>query len=228
MIENGGHVVISSSSQKRVDDAISRIQKAYPTSGKNASGYAYDMGTKDTLESNIVALLEKCGKLDHMVWTAGDALAAAPLDKVDMDFVVQAGMVRFFGPLMMAKHAPEYLKSSPESSIVLTTGSVSEKPIPGWSAIAGFATGLQGLNRSLALDLKPIRVNLVSPGAVDTELWAGMSEDERKARFKYFEEHSLTGRVGQVKDVAESYLYLMKDQNVTGSMISTSSGGLLA
>jgi len=220
--------VISSSRKNRVDDAVSRLQKAYPSAGKNASGYAYDMGTRDTLESNIVELLEKCGKLDHMVWTAGDALAAAPLDKVDMDFAVQAGMTRFFGPLMMAKHAPKYLNPGPESSIVLTTGSVSEKPIPGWSAIAGFATGLQGLNRSLALDLKPIRVNLVSPGAVDTELWAGMSEEARKAQFKAFEEKSLTGRVGQVTDVVESFLYLMKDRNVTGAMISTSSGGLLA
>lgn len=220
-------MIISSSRQNRVDEAVSRLQKAYPSAGKNATGYAYDMASKDTLESNIVDLLSKCGKLDHMVWTAGDALAAAPIGEINMDFAVQAGMVRFFGPLMLAKHAPKYLNPGPESSIVLTTGSVSEKPIPGWSAIAGFATGLQGLNRSLALDLKPIRVNLVSPGAVDTELWAGMPEDARKATFKSFEEKSLTGRVGQVTDVVESYLYLMKDRNVTGSMISTSSGGLL-
>ena len=63
------------------------------------------------------------------------------------------------------------LSGGPKSSITFTTGAVSEKPIPNWAMINSYATGLQGMTRGLALDMKPIRVNLVSPGAVDTELW---------------------------------------------------------
>ena len=72
---------------------------------------------------------------------------------------------------MVGKLAPRFLKPRFQSSIILTTGSVSEKPFPNWSLVAGYATGLHGMTRSLALDLKPLRVNLVSPGAVETPLW---------------------------------------------------------
>lgn len=81
--------------------------------------------------------------------------------------------------------------------------------------------------RGLALDLKPIRVNLVSPGVVDTDLWAGMSQEQKEGMFKTFEEKLATGKVGQVEDVAEAFLYAMKDKNLTGSLISTNGGGLL-
>jgi len=40
-------------------------------------------------------------------------------------------------------------------------------------------------------------------------------------------EHLATGRVGRVEDVAESYLYCMKDENITGSMISSNGGHLI-
>ena len=149
------------------------------------------------------------------------------IDEIDMDKLIKAGMVRFFAPLMVGKHAPKYLNAGPKSSITLTTGSVSERPRPNWSAIGSFATGLQGMCRGLALDLKPIRVNLISPGAVDTELWNGMSEQARNDMMKSLEGHLPTGRAGRGVDVAESYLYVMKDQNVTGSMISTNGGHLI-
>ena len=80
--------------------------------------------------------------------------------------------------------------------------------------------------RSLALDLKPIRVNGVSPGPTNTELWV-MGEDEKKAMFQALEGKLLTGRVGSVDDLAESYLGLLKDENIDGAMIRTDGGGLI-
>lgn len=227
VVENGGHAIISSSNPSRVEKAVAAIQKSYPSAGKRVEGYAYSMGDEANLEKNVVSLLEKCGKLDHVVYTAGDSLATIPITEVTMEQLKQAGMVRYFAVVMLAKHAPKYLNPGPASSFIMTTGSVSEHPIPGWSAVNGYATALHGLNRGLAVDLKPIRVNLVSPGAVDTELWAGLSEEQRQERFKMFESKSATGKVGQVTDVTEAYLYLMKDRNITGSIISTNSGALV-
>ena len=113
---------------------------------------------------------------------------------------------------MVAKHAPSYLNHGPKSSIVLTTGSVSERPRPNWSVIGSFATGLQGMTRGLALDLKPIRVNLISPGVVDTELWNGFSEEQKAKMFKESAAALPTGRVPTPSDIAESYLGCLKDQ----------------
>lgn len=78
------------------------------------------------------------------------------------DNVVQAGQVRFFAPLLLAKFIHKYLENSAESSYTITTGSISEKPMPKWSVVAGYAAGLHALVRNLALDLRPIRVSLPS------------------------------------------------------------------
>jgi NAD(P)-dependent dehydrogenase (short-subunit alcohol dehydrogenase family) len=144
-----------------------------------------------------------------------------------MESVKRAGLVRFFAPLFIGKYAPKYLSAGPKSSITITTGAVSERPIENWTVVNSYATGLQGMVRGLALDLKPVRVNLVSPGAVDTELWKDMSEEQKKGMFEGIAKKTLVGSVGKVDDVAESFLYLMKDQNITGAMISTSGGHLL-
>jgi NAD(P)-dependent dehydrogenase (short-subunit alcohol dehydrogenase family) len=93
--------------------------------------------------------------------------------------------------------------------------------------VNSYATGLQGMVRAMALDLKPIRVNLVSPGAVDTDLWKPFGEEGKQKMFEEMEKKLPVGKVGRAEDVAESFLYLMKDHNVTGAMVSTSGGSLL-
>lgn len=227
VLENGGKVTISSSNPSRVQSAVERLQKAYPSATSRVTGHACGLGDEESLESNVKELFEKVGELDHIVYTAGDALATMTLQDLSMAQLKKAGMVRFFAPLMVAKYGPKYLKQGPESSIVLTTGAVSEKPMPQWAIVGSYAAGLHSMCRGLALDLKPIRVNLISPGAVYTELWDGMPADHKQAMFKSIEEKMPTGRVGQVEDVAEAYLYCMKDKNLTGSMISTNGGALL-
>jgi NAD(P)-dependent dehydrogenase (short-subunit alcohol dehydrogenase family) len=68
------------------------------------------------------------------------------------------------------------------------------------------------MTRNLALDLKPIRVNLVSPGAIDTELWKDFSPERKEAFMKEISDKTPTGRVGKPEEVAETYLWLMKDR----------------
>jgi NAD(P)-dependent dehydrogenase (short-subunit alcohol dehydrogenase family) len=54
-----------------------------------------------------------------------------------------------------------------------------------------------------------------------------MSEEQRAKTMKMYGEKLATGRAGQPEDVAESYLALLKDHNMTGSMLRTDGGGLL-
>ena len=190
------------------------------------------MGNEDTVEANIAALFDSTTsngsqKLEHVIFTAGDPLAVKSIHSVDFNYIKKAGMIRFFAPLLVAKHAAKHLSPGPASSITLTTGAVSEHPIPNWSVIGSYATGLHGMTRNLALDLKPTRVNLISPGAVDTELWDSMPAETRGEKMRKAAEGSATNQVGRPEDVAEAYLYCMKDQNLTGSIISTNGGSLI-
>lgn len=136
-------------------------------------------------------------------------------------------MVCFNSPLLLTKHTAKYLNPGPASSITLTSAVVSRKPIKDWSVVASYATGLHGMMRNLAVDLAPVRVNLISPGAVLTPLWDGMPEEQRGAFLESEKGKCTTGEVGKPEDVAESYLYVMRDRNVSGSVIDTNGGSLL-
>lgn len=225
-IESGATVTLSSSKQSSIDSAISRITKAYPSSTKTLRGFTCDLSTDDT-EKNIEKLFEQTGKVDHIVFTAGDALAITPLQDHTLETIKKAGQIRFFAPLLVAKIGSKYLSAGPESSITLTTGSVSLKPNPNWAVVASYASGLHGMTRNLALDLRPIRVNLVSPGAVDTDLWKMFPAEAKANFFKAHEAKVPTGKVGMPEDVAECYLWLMKDKNVTGAVVQSDGGAIL-
>ncbi|KAL9532334.1 Short-chain dehydrogenase/reductase [Sphaerulina musiva] len=229
-LENGCNVTISSSNDTRVQQAVAKLSAAYPSAAaqNRIRGFACNLGEEKTLEAEVKRLLELVGNgIDHVVHTAGDGLATMKLEGIEMEGVKKAGMVRFFAPLFLGKLAPKYMNPGPASSIIITTGSVSERPLPDWTVVNSYATGLQGMVRGMALDLKPLRINLVSPGVVDTELWKDMPEDVKRGMFAEMEKKIPVGKVGQVVDVAESYLYLMKDRNVSGAMVSTSGGHLL-
>lgn len=115
----------------------------------------------------------------------------------------------------------------PESSIILTGGSIAAKSAAGRGIVAAYSAGLEGLTRGMALDLKPRRVNLVSPGAVPTEAWDRFSQEGKQATMDAWRANTLVGELGTPEDVAEAYLYLMKDRFVTGTVISTDGGRLL-
>ncbi|KAL9050652.1 MAG: hypothetical protein Q9162_006511 [Coniocarpon cinnabarinum] len=231
---NIAHLTISSSNQQRVVEKISALQKSYPSKASRVTGYACNLGDKSSLESNIKKLFDDATenntkKLDHVIHTAGDPLKVMSLKDVDLDTLIQGGMVRFFSAIMMCKYAPNYMNDGPAASITLTTGAVSERPRPGWGVPVGFATGLHGVARGMALDLAPLRVNVISPGAVATELWDHMvsSPEQKNELFKKSGQGMATGVIGKPEDIAETYLYCVKDENLTGSVLSTNGGALL-
>ncbi|KAN0089225.1 NAD(P)-binding protein [Hyaloscypha variabilis] len=222
-LESSARVTISSSSHSRVSSSLKSLTDAYPSNETRVFGHVCDL-SNPTVEKDIEKLFEACGKVDHIVFTAGDKLATIPLQDATYENIVRAGQLRFIAPLLVAKIGSRYLNPGPASSIVLTTGSVAEKPIPRWSIVASYAAGLHGMVRNLAIDMKPVRVNLVSSGVVDTELWKEMNEGDKANMFRNIEGRVPTGHVGKPEEVAEAYLWLMKDSNVTGFVACSDSG----
>ena len=187
-------------------------------------GYTCNLGGSDAPEQ-VANLFSKVGTLDHVIYSAGDPLAIQPLEKFTLATMQQAGMVRFFGPLLVAQQLKKHLKGGPASSFTITSGQIAEFPQPDWTIVNSFAAGNYGMTRALALELAPIRVNLISPGLVDTELWAAIKE---AGNFEQLAEHhkkiTTTGEIGKVEHVVEGYLYLLKDHNITGRIIGSDSG----
>jgi short-subunit dehydrogenase len=82
--------------------------------------------------------------------------------------------------------------------------------------------------KSFAAELRPVRVNGVCAGAVDTELWHRLPEAERLATFERIGARLPVGRVGKPEDVAEAYLFLMKTGFSTGETVVIDGGALQA
>jgi NAD(P)-dependent dehydrogenase (short-subunit alcohol dehydrogenase family) len=216
LIEEGAHVFIGSSSQDKVDKAIKRLSdpsEQYNADSSRVGGHTINLKGED-MEASIREFFKKAGKVDHIIHTAGDSLAMGPLEEITYDKIITAGQVRYFSAILTAKVAGEVL--SPGGTLTLTTGSVAVHPIPNWVIVAGFAAGLHGLTRQLAFDLasKQIRVNLVSPGPVKTELWDFVPKENQEQYFNETAKKTLTGKMGEPAEVAQTYLYLIKDGNM--------------
>ncbi|KXH49003.1 short chain dehydrogenase [Colletotrichum salicis] len=226
-LASGANLTISSSSPAKLSAVVSSLQKAIPSSSQQKiQSFAADLSGPDA-EANIEAVFQQAGPIDHVVFTAANTPSLMMLQDVTPDRILVACQMRFVAPLMVAKVAEKYLPKSNESSFTITSGSAAQKSTPGWSVISYLAGGLQSVVKQLAVELKPVRVNVVAPGFVDTELWDGMETHKKKSMVKAVEEKVPTGRFGTVEDVAEAYLWLMKDHNVTGTVAATDSGALV-
>ncbi|KAI0472608.1 putative short chain dehydrogenase/ reductase [Xylariaceae sp. FL0804] len=215
-------VHIASSSAAKVKDAVERL-RASPGGG-DVSGHTIDL-MGESPEAELEELLKSAtasGPLDHIVYTAGRA-AGKPIAEIDLATAVEMARMPLFVPLLVAKLGPAYLKEGYASSMIFTSGQVVEKPMPGYSVLASLVAGSHAMVRGLAIDLAPRRVNLVAPGPTETELWGESAAFMRKM----VSEQSPLGKPGAPEDVAEAYIYLMKNQDATGSIVSTNGGIVL-
>ena len=228
-LEHGAQVCIAGSKQPKLDKAVSRLQSTYPDKASKVHGHVCDLSQPEELESNIETLLKAAAadtKIDHIAFTAGDLLKLVPIAEATVESIQKGGTVRFLAPLLLGKLAPKYLSPGPGSSITLTGGTRSQRPAKGWTIMAAWASGIEGMIRGLAVDLAPVRVNLVRPGAVHTELFDVFHKERLEGILQGYRDASLLGKVGKPEELAEAYIYSMKDHFATGAILN-SDGGML-
>ena len=133
--------------------------------------------------------------------------------------------LRFWGALMAVTHGSGRIRTG--GSIVLTTGAAKDRPGRGWTVATSICGAMDALARALAVELAPLRVNTVRPGLVRTNLWAGMTAAEREAMYRDRGAAQPVGRVAEAEDIAESFLYLMREGYSTGQVITVDGGATL-
>jgi NAD(P)-dependent dehydrogenase (short-subunit alcohol dehydrogenase family) len=77
------------------------------------------------------------------------------------------------------------------------------------------------------VELAPIRVNIVSPYVVKTALWAEMAEADRETLYRRTAEKLPVGHAGEAVEIAEAYLYLMRQTYGTGQVVVVDGGAML-
>lgn len=236
-LEFGAKVVIASRSQDKVTAAVEKLKAAYPEHAGNIRGHIVNMDSVNTnTEEQLVKLFDFATNngqmpVDHIVETAGDLelRGKLTLEKVTPEIMAQAYSVRIVGVSLLAKVGARYFKKEATSSFTMTSGAMLYRPRKGFSPFLAASGGKEPYTKGLALDLAPIRVNLVCPGAIDTELLWGSAPGVEKATLEeMYKKASILGRIGDVEDVVEAYLAIMKSAFMTGSTLHVEGGYLIS
>jgi NAD(P)-dependent dehydrogenase (short-subunit alcohol dehydrogenase family) len=210
----GASVAIASSRKARVDQALATL----PAS---AEGQVVDLTDADAMQK----LFARLGSFDHLVFTAGKTLQLGSLASMDVGAARRAFELRYWGAYFAAKYGSDNLRAG--GSIVFTSGTAGRRPRTGWTLVASVCAAMEGLTRALAVELAPIRVNIVSPYVVKTALWAEMAEADRETLYRRTAEKLPVGHAGEAEEIAEAYLYLMRQTYGTGQVVVVDGGAML-
>jgi NAD(P)-dependent dehydrogenase (short-subunit alcohol dehydrogenase family) len=212
-LEKGAKVVIVGRSLEKLQ-AAERVLDA----GDRLTGLVADM----TNEADIAAMFDKVGAFDHLVSTAGTLPPGDPIGDTDMAGVRGFIDNKLVGAVMLAKHAVRSLNAG--GSMTFTSGINKDKPpIPGGAVVAAIAGSFSYFARALALELGPTRVNVVSPGWVDTPMWDVLG-DAKSGFFADMAARLPSRRIASAADVAAAYLYLMESDFTTGETLRIDGG----
>jgi NAD(P)-dependent dehydrogenase (short-subunit alcohol dehydrogenase family) len=183
------------------------------TMGGSVSGVAVDLAEPAT----IAAALESIGSIDRL------ALAALDRDLnsvADYDFAKAIRLVTL--KLVGYTETIHALlgRLTPDASIVIYGGLAKLRPYPGSTTITTINHGVDGLVRTMAVELPPIRVNALHPGIVaDSPFWAPKTEALEATRAK-----TPTGRLVEMRDVTDAALFLLENPSMHGTEVRIDGG----
>lgn len=210
----GARLVVASSDPARVAQALAALPPG-------AEGRPLDLRDDAAVDD----FFGEIGPFDHLVYTAGESLRLARLEELDVASARRFFELRYWGAFAAARSGRRNIR--PAGSIVFTSGVAGARPGPGWSAAASICSAMEGLTRALAVELAPVRVNIVSPGVVRTPLWREMTEAAREELYAAQAQQLPVGHVAEPAEIADGYLYLMRQTYVTGQTLVMDGGGSL-
>ena len=158
--------------------------------------------------------------IDHLLVT-GPGPCHKPLAAVDLDAAHRDIDAQLLLPLQIARHAASKLRP-PGTLLFLSVG--DRRPAPGRSLPSALTAALSTLTRNLALELAPVRVNLIAAGLIDPPLSASLLDDQLEARREQLRTTLPIGRVVGPTDIAALALHLMTNTAVTGATYDIDGG----
>jgi NAD(P)-dependent dehydrogenase (short-subunit alcohol dehydrogenase family) len=184
-----------------------------------ASIAAFDATDFDRLERFFDALPTP---IDHLLVTGPGPPSSAPLAAFDLQAARRDLEAHLLLPLQVARHAPS--KVRPGGTLLFVGGTAGRRPAPGRALISALTAALPAMTKNLALELAPIRVNLLAAGFVDTPLSASLLGDQLEERRQQLRTTLPIGRVVGPTDVAALAVHLMTNTAVTGATFDIDGG----
>ena len=160
-------------------------------------------------------------KIDHVLVT-GPGPYYAPLAEFDVEKARRDVEAHLLLPLQVARSAAG--KVRPRGTLLFMGGTSGRRTAVGFAFISALTAALPALTKNLALELAPIRVNLIAAGFVDTPLSATLLGDQLDARRAQLRETLPIRRVVGPADIAALAVHLMTNTAVTGATYDIDGG----
>ncbi|CAM4184765.1 short-chain dehydrogenase [Bacillus wiedmannii] len=206
-IEQGAHVIIAGRSKEKLMIAQEII------SNNRLQTYVLDNQDKNQLED----FFKKLGNFDHL-FTPGASYTLGPITATD-DIAESSFIGKFWPQYYAVKYAIPFLSDS--GSIVLMSGAFSQRPLKGAPAYGACNGAIESLGKALAVEIAPIRVNVVSPGTIRRE---NEQNENRLTAYEAYKSLSLLKRPGHNDEIAHTVLYLMQNSFTTGNVLFPDGG----
>lgn len=212
LAEKGASVIITG----RNEDKLAKAREEAP--GINA------ISLDSTDNSALKEFFNKTGHFNHLILTLSSAKGAGPFATMDLNDLRAGFEGKFWPHLQTIQAALPWLDKN--GSITIVSAASSTAILPGTSGLAAINGALEVMVPILAKELKPLRINAVSPGVIDTEWWDFLNRDERKATFESYAQGIAVGRIGNPQDVSNLIETVVNNSYINGAVLNVN-GGLL-
>jgi len=203
--EQGAKVVITGRNQENLSRAVTNI-------GHGAIGVQGDVGSLKDIDTLYKSVKEKFGKIDVLVVNAA-VYVLGPLSAFTEEMFDKVSDINFKGAFFTVQKALPILNDG--ASIILLSSTVNEKGIPNHAAYAASKAAVRSLARSFSAELleRKIRVNVLTPGPVDTDIFDTITStrEEAAAVKASMGQFTPVKRVAAASEMAEASLFLASD-----------------
>ena len=201
----GAKVAITGRDEKTLDEAIATI-------GHSALGIVSDVSDIKNIETQCQNIEAAFGKIDILVINAGIYIPGMVADFSEHDFD-KISDINFKGVFFSVQKALPYLNDG--ASVIITSSCLATMGAPGVSAYSATKAAVLSLAKAFSAELAPrkIRVNIVSPGPIDTPIMTrgGVTTEEYQQTKTFMEGKTVIGRLGISEEIAEAFLYVASD-----------------
>ena len=176
-------------------------------------------------EAAVQALFAEHGPFDILVSAAtGGERAIGPFAEMDMAGY-RGSFDKLWGYANVVRHGLAHLSET--GCIVLVSGSPARRCGPGQVALSSVGGAVEALSRAVAKEISPRRINVMSPGLIDTPM-VPLQGDARTELYTRLTGNNLIPRAGTPDECAKGILFLIENDFVTGTTLDVDGGILLS